>query len=173
MCPAMTAPRTAVTAFDAMADAAARQLLRPACASTAWADAMVAARPLRTLDAVTARSSRVIAALDWPDVEEALSAHPRIGERAAGANREAGWSRQEQAGAAGADDAVTAALTAGNLAYERRFGHVFLICATGRSAEEMLAALTARLDHDPAAEQRVVRRELAAIVRLRLAKTLI
>jgi 2-oxo-4-hydroxy-4-carboxy-5-ureidoimidazoline decarboxylase len=110
----------------------------------------------------------VLAGLAWRDVEQALSAHPRIGERAAGAGREAAWSRQEQADAGD----IPEALREGNVAYERRFGHVFLICATGRTAAEMLAALHERLGNDAETERQTVRRELAAIVRLRLAKAL-
>ena len=103
-----------------------------------------------------------------PDVD----AHPRIGERATGSGTEAGWSRNEQAAAATVDERIAAELNAGNVAYEHRFGHVFLICATGRAATEILAALNARLGHDPELERTVVRAELQAIVRLRLAKAL-
>ena len=99
-----------------------------------------------------------------------LASHPRIGERAAADSREGGWSRQEQSGAAGAAEQVRRELAAGNAAYEQRFGHVFLICATGLSAEAMLAALRSRLRNDPIAEREVVRGELVKIVRLRLAK---
>jgi 2-oxo-4-hydroxy-4-carboxy-5-ureidoimidazoline decarboxylase len=133
---------------------------------------MVAARPFETLDSALARSDEVLADLAWPDVLAALAAHPRIGDRAAGPSREATWSRQEQAGAANVAGDVRAALHDGNIAYEERFGHVFLIRASGRTAAEMLAALTERLGHDEATEQDVVRRELAAIVHGRLEKTL-
>jgi 2-oxo-4-hydroxy-4-carboxy-5-ureidoimidazoline decarboxylase len=122
------------------------------------------------LAALVARSDEVLAGLGWPDLEEALAAHPRIGQRAAGADRESAWSRQEQSGAA--DAAVAAALREGNVEYERRFGHVFLICATGRSPDEILAALRDRLGNDDGVERDVVRGELTEIVRLRLAKTL-
>src|SRR5690606_19417888 len=100
---------------------------------------------------------------------DALSAHPRIGERLAQAGREADWSRAEQAGMGDADDALRAEIAAANQAYEQRFGHVFLICATGRSAEQMLAAARQRLNNDLDTERRVVRDELRAITRLRLA----
>ena len=92
------------------------------------------------------------------------------GERvAAAAGREGGWSREEQAGVE--DDAVLAlALVEGNRAYEERFGHVFLICASGRSGLEMLGDLRERLGNDVETERDVVRRELAKIVDLRLAK---
>lgn len=163
-----------------VADAAeARAELRPCCASQTWLAAMVAGRPYRTLDALSSAADRALEALAWPDVEEALAAHPRIGERAPAAEagdregtggREAAWSRQEQSAAATTDPSTAGELVAGNHAYERRFGHVFLIRASGRSGEEMLAHLQERLGHDPVTEQHVVRRELAEIVRTRLAK---
>lgn len=168
----MTEALIDTAAFDRVSDAAAEMLLRPACASVAWIGAMAADRPYSTFDPLLAHSDEVITGLTWPDIEEALAAHPRIGERAGGESVESTWSRQEQSGAASAEETTTAALRAGNVEYEQRFGHVFLICATGRAADEMLAALQGRLTHDAAAEREVVRRELTAIVRLRLAKIL-
>ncbi|MCI0688015.1 MAG: hypothetical protein L0Y54_12365, partial [Sporichthyaceae bacterium] len=105
-------------------------------------------------------------------VLQALAAHPRIGERATGETREAGWSRHEQSAALDASGEVRRALAAANLAYEQRFGHVFLICATGRSDTEMLTAARARLTHDEVTEQGVVRIELGRIVALRLDRLL-
>jgi 2-oxo-4-hydroxy-4-carboxy-5-ureidoimidazoline decarboxylase len=107
-------------------------------------------------------------ALAWDDIVESMNAHPRIGDRA----RASGWSAAEQSGAASAGETVQQALADGNLAYEERFGHVFLICATGRSGQDMLDQLRARLGHDPDAERAVVREELLKITRLRLAKLL-
>jgi 2-oxo-4-hydroxy-4-carboxy-5-ureidoimidazoline decarboxylase len=158
-----------IAAFDTAPPPAAVETLRPACASPAWRNAILAGRPYGTLAQLVAASDAVITDLPWSEVEAALAAHPRIGERAAGTDRESTWSRQEQSGAAEAD---AERLRAGNVAYEERFGHVFLLCATGRSGDQMLAALTERLTHDAPQEQVVVRRELAAIVALRLAKAL-
>ena len=146
-------------------------LLRPACASTRWIERMISGRPYRSLEALTAASDGVLATLGWPDIEQALAAHPRIGARGAGRGREAAWSRQEQSGTRDAGPEVQAGLRAGNAAYEERFGHVFLICATGLPAAGILAALQARLGHDPATEREVVRGELTKIVRLRLARS--
>jgi 2-oxo-4-hydroxy-4-carboxy-5-ureidoimidazoline decarboxylase len=160
-----------VRALDEAAPDQARDLLRPCCASSAWLVAMTRGRPYGTLDALIERSDGALALLDWPDVEEALAAHPRIGQRAAGSDRESAWSRQEQSPTAGPEWSTADDLVAGNLAYEERFGHVFLIRATGRSAEEMLTALRERLRNDVETERVVVRGELAQIVRLRLAKT--
>ncbi|RGA04413.1 2-oxo-4-hydroxy-4-carboxy-5-ureidoimidazoline decarboxylase, partial [Microbispora triticiradicis] len=111
-----------------------------------------------------------LAALAWDDVLEALAAHPRIGERPGGAGREAAWSRSEQSGAADAGRGVLDALREGNAAYESRFGHVYLVCATGRDADDLLALLRGRLGNDEETERGVVRDELSKIVALRLAK---
>lgn len=146
--------------------------LRTCCASRRWAAQVAAKRPFADRAALWAASAAAMDGLDWGDVEEALRAHPRIGERAGGASREAAWSRGEQAGMADAGDDLKAALAEGNREYERRFGHVFLIRATGRGAAEMLAALRTRLANDPEAERAVVRDELAKITELRLAKLL-
>ncbi|MGA8994744.1 MAG: 2-oxo-4-hydroxy-4-carboxy-5-ureidoimidazoline decarboxylase, partial [Nocardioidaceae bacterium] len=101
----------------------------------------------------------------------ALAAHPRIGERAAGDGVEAEWSRREQA-AADPDERTRQQLAAGNRAYEDRFGRVFLVCATGLSAEQILARLWERLGHDPATEAAVVAEELRKIAVLRLRRVL-
>jgi 2-oxo-4-hydroxy-4-carboxy-5-ureidoimidazoline decarboxylase len=159
-----------VSALDEAPPAEARDLLRPCCGSSAWVVAMVGSRPYGTLDALIERSDGAIALLDWPDVEEALAAHPRIGQRPGGSDQESAWSRQEQSATADLDATTADDLTAGNLAYQERFGHVFLIRATGRSAQEMLAELRERLGNDVETERGVVRSELAQIVRLRLAK---
>ncbi|WP_285703513.1 2-oxo-4-hydroxy-4-carboxy-5-ureidoimidazoline decarboxylase [Microtetraspora sp. NBRC 16547] len=146
--------------------------LRSCCASTTWMAAVAARQPYADLTALVAAGEAAIAALDWPDVEEALAAHPQIGERAAAdqaaTDREAAWSRAEQSGTAGAAQTVLDAITRGNAVYEQRFGHVYLVRATGRSAEEMLGLLLARLANDEETERKIVRAELAEIVRLRL-----
>jgi 2-oxo-4-hydroxy-4-carboxy-5-ureidoimidazoline decarboxylase len=159
-----------VRALDEAAPEQARDLLRPCCASSAWLVAMTRGRPYGTLDALIERSDGALALLDWPDVEEALAAHPGIGQRQAGSDRESAWSWQEQSATADLEPSTADALVAGNLAYEERFGHVFLIRANGRSAEEMLGELHERLGNDAETERGVVRGELAQIVRLRLAK---
>ena len=168
----MTEPLIDVAAFDAVSSAAATELLRPVCASSDWLAAVTSGRPYAELSGVVERSDAVLAELDWAGVEEAMGAHPRIGERATGGDRESSWSRQEQSTAAGATADDTTALHDGNVAYERRFGHVFLVCASGRTPRQILDALNERLDNDEDVERQVVRRELAAIVRLRLAKVL-
>ena len=162
----------ALTRFNALPPAVAERELAACCASRAWLRAVVAGRPYRSGAALIAAGDAALAKLAWSDVAEALAAHPRIGQRAAGAGQDAAWSRREQAGVEDTDAAVRAALVEANRRYEQRFGHVFLIFATGRTPAEMLAAAQARLAHDESTERRVVREELAKIVHLRLARLL-
>jgi 2-oxo-4-hydroxy-4-carboxy-5-ureidoimidazoline decarboxylase len=146
----------------------AERELRACCAARVWVSAVAAGRPYPDSAALAAAADVALATLTWPDIAEALAAHPRIGERAAGAGQDAAWSRREQAAVAEADAGVRDELADANREYEERFGHVFLIFAAGRAPGELLAAARARLAHDPATEQDVVRAELARIVQLRL-----
>jgi 2-oxo-4-hydroxy-4-carboxy-5-ureidoimidazoline decarboxylase len=155
--------------LDAMPAAEAAAALTACCASPAWVRAVLAGRPYRSPAALRSAVAAAFDGLSWPEIEAALAAHPRLGERAAGADRSAAWSRREQAGVGAGTDAERAALAAGNRAYERKFGRVYLACATGRSAAELVALLRSRLDNDEATERAVVRRELRAITELRLA----
>lgn len=149
--------------------------LRPrllACADVpAWTDTVLAGRPYVDLDDLEATADRAARGFTSADVDRALAAHPRIGERAEGSATEAAWSRAEQA-AVSRDAATERALAEGNRAYEDRFGRVFLICATGLSGAEVLAALRARLGNDDATEQALVADELRKIALLRLRKVL-
>ncbi len=156
--------------LDALEDARAVAELRTCCAAEEWVQTMLAHRPFGTLDRLLDAGEAAVVAMDDDALEQALDAHPRIGERRLGIGREDAWSRTEQAGALTADDDLQARLAEGNRAYEERFGHVFLIRAAGRSAQEMYDALQARLAHDETTERSVVRDELAEIVRLRLVK---
>ncbi|SDW55606.1 2-oxo-4-hydroxy-4-carboxy-5-ureidoimidazoline decarboxylase [Amycolatopsis xylanica] len=140
------------------------------CASPRWASRVAARRPFADVDALVKAGDAELATLEWDGIAEALSAHPRIGDRATGTDREAVWSRGEQAAAAESADDVKAQLAAGNAEYERRFDRVFLICATGLGAPEILAALRSRLGNDDETEREVVREELRKIVALRLRK---
>jgi 2-oxo-4-hydroxy-4-carboxy-5-ureidoimidazoline decarboxylase len=133
------------------------------CASRRFAAAMAAGRPYPSLDAALAAVEAVFESLAWPDVLEAMDAHPRIGARVSG------QSAAEQAGVA---DESRAALLAGNAAYEERFGHVFLICATGLAGDQMLAALRQRLENGESSERAVAAAELRKITVLRVRKAL-
>jgi OHCU decarboxylase len=146
-----------------------RPLLAACCDVPRWVDAVLAGRPYGDVAALTQTADKALRDLDASEVDRALAAHPRIGDRAEGAGAEASWSRNEQSGV-GDDPEVRAALAVGNREYEDRFGRVFLICATGLSAEEMLTSLRQRLTNDETAETAVVQEELRKIALLRLAK---
>jgi 2-oxo-4-hydroxy-4-carboxy-5-ureidoimidazoline decarboxylase len=161
-------PASPLAAFNAASPEAAERDLLACCASETFATAVADGRPYQDPDALSAAADAAFAALSWDDIVESMNAHPRIGDRPASA----GWSAAEQSGAAAASDQVRRGLAEGNLAYEKRFGHVFLICATGLSGQQMLDQLRTRLNNDPQAERAVVRRELQKITQLRLAKLL-
>ena len=146
--------------------------LRECCAAPAWVAGMLAGRPFASGTDVRARGAGLLDDLDWDGIREALDAHPRIGQRVTGSGQEAAWSRREQAGTAASTDEVKAALVEANRAYEERFGHVFLIFASGKSDVEMLAAARERVGNDEAHERSVVRGELGRIVDLRLQRML-
>jgi 2-oxo-4-hydroxy-4-carboxy-5-ureidoimidazoline decarboxylase len=157
-----------LAAFNAASPEEAERDMLACCASGSFARTITGGRPYPDPAALQDAVNSAFKALNWDDIAESLNAHPRIGDRAAGG----GWSAAEQSGAAAASDAVRQALADGNVAYEQRFGHVFLICASGLSGQEMLDQLRARLGNDPEAERAVVREELLKITQLRLAKLL-
>lgn len=156
-----------VGVLDALPEDELLALLLGCCAAPGWAAATAARRPFGDPEALLAAAAEELAATTEADVDLALAAHPRIGERSAHAA-----SRREQAAALGADAGVLAALADGNAAYEERFGHVYLVRAAGRSGDELLALLRERLTHDPATERRVLREQLAEINALRLTRAL-
>ncbi len=165
----------AVAELDELPTAQAAELLRSCCGSARWVEAMAARRPFHTLDAVLDEADDAWWSLEPADWLEAVAHHPRIGERRAAAAQDArgaAWSAGEQAGMTDAASAVQEALAAVNRAYEARFGHIYIVCATGRSAEEMLAIAQARLTNDPDDELRVAAEEQRKITRLRLQKLL-
>ena len=139
------------------------------CDVAAWAQTVVAARPYATVDDLLATADRASGSLGAAEIEQALAAHPRIGERAPGQATEAVWSRQEQS-AVDPGERTQAALVEGNRAYEERFGRVFLICATGLDADDILSSLRTRLRNDDATEAAVVADELRKIALVRLRK---
>lgn len=153
----------------------ARAELRRCCGSRWWCEEVAEARPFADEEALAAAAARAFDAMSRDAWLEAINAHPKIGDlkslkmRYAG-NRE--WSGGEQAGAASADEATLRELADGNAAYEARFGYLFVVCATGKSAAEMLAILRTRLRNDPATELRIAAGEQRKITRLRLGKLL-
>ncbi len=151
-------------------DRAVAALLR-CCGSMRWARRMAAARPFASFDAMMATADAVSVSLEAEDWLEAFRAHPRIGSAGGSAASET-WSEQEQAGVRFADTAVRDRLAEANRHYEARFGYIFIVCATGRSAAGMLATLEQRLANDPDTELRTASEEQRKITRLRIEKLL-
>ena len=165
-----------VAELDALSEAEARELLTACCGAPPWVAAMLAARPWHDRAALLAAAERAWATLSSDQLARAVEHHPRLGESRAAAElsaRAGQWSAREQAGALAARDAVRSALAQGNLEYERRFGHTFILCAAGRGAEDMLAALRTRLHNDPATELAITATELRKITLSRLDKLLV
>jgi 2-oxo-4-hydroxy-4-carboxy-5-ureidoimidazoline decarboxylase len=159
-----------LAAFNRLpADEAERDLIT-CCSSRRWARMVLDGRPYSAAEDVYRAADSALAELTETEIDEALAGHPRIGERPGAAH--SAWSSQEQAGVATAAEDTHAALAKANRVYERRFGHVYLVCATGKSAREMLAILNARLENDQETERRVVRSELGKINRIRLERML-
>ena len=157
-----------LSSFNAAPTQAAERDVLACCSSGTFAKAIADGRPYRDPAALLAAVDAAFGALTWDDIVESMNEHPRIGDRAS----RTGTSAAEQSGAATASDEVRRGLAEGNVAYEKRFGHIFLICASGLSGQEMLTALRARLGNDQDAERAVVRAELLKITRLRMTKWL-
>lgn len=164
-----------VAQLDAMAPDRASQLLGDCCGATRWVSAMVARRPFGSMERVLSAADEVWRALGPDDWREAFSHHPRIGERGNAARqseRGAAWAAGEQAGVGSAAEDTRRALERVNHGYEQRFGYIYIVCATGKTAEELLADATSRLRNDPGTELVVAAEEQRKITRLRLEKLL-
>ena len=155
----------------------ARRAILPCCGSSAWAQEMVARRPLADENALLAASSEVWRSLVQSDWMEAFHSHPRIGESRvespaleSPSAQSVAWPAQEQRNVAEADAAVKSALADGNREYERRFGRIFIVCATGKSAGEILEILQQRLKNDPQSELLEAVEQQRQITELRLRK---
>lgn len=155
-------------------DEAAREIL-PCCGSAAWARAMVGRRPFLDEASILSASDNVWNHLQTTDWMEAFSKHPRIGERKApesASAQSASWSAQEQKNVNAANAKVLSALAEANREYERKFDRVFIICATGKSASEILDILRRRLQNDDAMELQAAAAEQCKITKIRLQKWL-
>jgi len=155
-----------LAAINDLDPAGAKAAFLRCCGSERWARAMVEARPFDSLNRMIETGDACWASLTPDDWLEAFAAHPQIGEQKSGS----AWSAAEQAAAASAAADERARLTALNAAYRARFGYIFIVCATGRSAAEMLKLVEARLSNDPAIELRIAAEEQRRITGLRLAK---
>ncbi|WP_198036957.1 hydroxyisourate hydrolase [Nocardia sp. BMG51109] len=141
-----------------------RESLQDVLGVAEWIDKVGGARPYADRESLLALAEREALALTAEQVRRALADHPRIGAVTAPGSRAA----HEQSGVDAADTELAERLRVGNLAYEAKFGHIYLVCAAGRGGPELLADLTTRLDNDPGSEILVTRAELAAIARKRL-----
>jgi 2-oxo-4-hydroxy-4-carboxy-5-ureidoimidazoline decarboxylase len=156
-------------------DAEAAGLFLRCCGATAWAEAMTNARPFASRDSVHDRACSVWGSLPVADWLEAFTAHPRIGDVESLRKKFADtkvWASGEQSGVQAADEAVIQGLACGNTEYEKKFGFIFIVCATGKSAAEMLALLKARLPNTREQEIHNAAAEQLKITRLRLDKWL-
>ncbi len=149
--------------FNGLSERQQMHLLFGVCSSTIWARRVVAGAPFPDVDALLDRADRVLAELPDGEIDAALDGHPRIGAKVDNPS-----SAREQAAVSTAADAVLTELAAKNREYDEKFGYVYLVCASGRSAQELLAILADRLYNDAETERRVMRSELAKINRLRL-----
>jgi len=165
-----------VEQFDALPEERAAEALRACCGAAKWVSGMLGRRPFRTRQAALEAADDAWGELEPGDWLEAFTHHPRIGERRAAnpsvAPESRVWSAAEQSGASAAAADVATALAEGNRAYETRFGFIFIICATGLTADSMLATLQRRLRNDGESELRVAAEEHRKITRLRLEKLL-
>ena len=153
---------------------AAAQIL-PCCGSRAWAQALASQRPFEDLAAILKASDAVWTNLSEADWLEAFGSHPRIGSSVPEGNssrQSVAWSAQEQSDAAKAADPVKFALTAANREYERRFSRIFIICATGKSAAEVLENLERRLNNEAPVELLEAAEQQRQITQIRLKKWL-
>jgi len=159
--------------FNALPVVRAEQTLLDCCGSTRWAARMAAQGPFTDLNDLRETADSIWRDLEPADWLEAFGRHPRIGERAAaGSESSRRWAEGEQAGVRVVADSVKAKLVQGNQAYREKFGYIFIVCATGKSAEEMLALLEQRLQNDSAHELTIAAEQQRLITRLRLEKLL-
>jgi OHCU decarboxylase len=171
-----------LAAWNAAGATEARNAMLACCGSKRWADAMVALRPIASVAALSEEADRVWGTMQEADWFEAFACHPRIGERKGIGERKvsmhageqsAAWSRAEQAQASSASENVLAEIAAENQRYEERFGFTYIVCATGKSAEEMLAILKRRLGSTRESELREAAEQQRQIMQIRLGKWLI
>lgn len=164
-----------VEALTGLTESAWREMLTRCCGSSLWVDGMLAQRPFATDAALMKAADQAWAGTGESDWLEAFTHHPKIGDRDSLRQKFAStaeWASHEQSGASAANEAVLTALSDGNLNYAAKFGFIFIVCATGKSADEMLALLQARLPNDRATELQIAAGEQHKITLLRLEKWL-
>jgi 2-oxo-4-hydroxy-4-carboxy-5-ureidoimidazoline decarboxylase len=164
----------ALDAWNRIDEASALEAMIACCGARRWAAAMVAARPFHNSTELSEAADRAWKTMEEADWMEAFVCHPRIGEcKASHATaKSAAWSRQEQTSVANAEDGILGRLAEGNALYEARYGFTYIVCATGKSADEMLAILERRLKSDRATELREAAEQQRQILQIRLGKWL-
>jgi len=162
-------------AWNAEEASEATQAMLACCCARRWADQMVARRPIPTIAALSEAADVAWATMGESDWLEAFACHPRIGESKAPSALEefSFWPQQEQSGAAGAARTTMSQLADGNALYEQRFGFTYIVCATGKSADEMLSILQRRLGNTRMAELREAAEQQRQIMQIRLGKWLL
>ncbi len=165
---------SAALVLDGATQDEARSMLERCCGASRWVTAMLARRPFGSDERLFTVADTEWARMERGDVLEALTHHPRIGadleELRMRYGATASWAAAEQAGAGAANETTLLALRDANVRYEARFGHIFVVCATGKTAAEMLALLDARMSHTPDVELAVAAAEQAKITKIRLEK---
>ena len=160
--------------LNGLDESTAYGLLEQCCGARRWVQQMVAQRPYQNLDSLRETAQRVWETMERDDILEAFDHHPRIGADIQALRekftRTASLSESEQASVAEASESTLLALRDGNRQYEERYGHIFIVCASGKSAEEMLALLQSRMNNEPEDELRIAATEQAKITLLRLEK---
>lgn len=165
---------TVLAAWNEADQATALEAMLACCGSKRWANGMVDMRPFANVVELSTAADRIWGTMQEQDWLEAFACHPRIGERKAGATgQSAAWSRQEQSRAGTAGEHVLAEIAEGNHIYEQRFGFTYIVCATGKNADEMLAILTRRLAGVRDAELREAAEQQRQIMQIRLGKWLV
>jgi OHCU decarboxylase len=164
-----------LTSLNALSSSRAESEFLKCCGAKNWARQLTSARPFASLDELIAQADRVWWSLDQQDWLEAFQSHPKIGEKKAAARtavKAQRWSEDEQSGIHNSAQQTLDALAKLNQIYEEKFGYIFIVCASGKTSEEMLAILQDRLKNNASQELRMAAAEQAKITQLRLKKLL-
>lgn len=164
----------ALTHFNDLPNEEAVAILKRCCGASRWASALALARPFSAMNELFSTAEALWGEMERDDYLEAFSHHPKIGANVDSLREKfastSAWASKEQAGVTEASEEVLEALRDGNVEYERTYGYIFIVCATGKSAPEMLALLEARLGNPPEVELQLAAAEQARITRIRLEK---
>jgi OHCU decarboxylase len=167
-----------LAAWNAASERDAMDAMIACCGARRWAEAMVALRPIAGVAELSAVADREWSKMEEADWMQAFACHPRIGDReprgaAHSGAQSAAWSTQEQSAVSAAAERVLTELADGNVLYEQRYGFTYIVCATGKSAEEMLAILKRRLASDRETELREAAEQQRQITQIRMGKWLV